>query len=109
MSEDIFSVSYTVVSYNVGGAQGLTTKVTPGDVLSGKLSFFPNVSGGSAEVNFVFWKDGQHVGDTVPMNISQTDQPTNHITVPENVDMAVMTFGNVTFPAGSVTISLSRS
>lgn len=108
MADLVASVSFTAVAYNVGGAQTLTVAVQTGDVLSGYLNYFPNVSGGTAAVTFTYWQNGKPTGEEASLEITSTERPGNQITVPAGVDMAVMSFGNVTFPSGSVTIELTR-
>lgn len=109
MADQILSVSYTVVQYNTGGAQTLTAAVQPGDIFAGHLQYFPNVSGGTATVTFVYWQNGKPIGHEAQLEVTATALPGNQVTVPEGADMAVMTFGDVTFPAGAVIISLTRS
>lgn len=80
-----------------------------GDVFAGHLQYFPNVSGGTATVTFVYWQNGKPIGHEAQLEVTATALPGNQVTVPEGADMAVMTFGDVTFPAGAVIISLTRS
>jgi len=107
MTSQSFSAAYTVVQYNTGGGQTLQASVAPGDVIGGSLNYFPNVSGGTATMNFQYWNGNKPVGNAVSLEISKVLPNQSTTTVPENVDRFVMTFGDVTFPAGSVTISLN--
>lgn len=108
MSSQIFSVSFTVAQYNVGGAQTITAMVEPGWIIGGNLQYFPNVSGGNATVTFQYWKDKKTVQGPVSLEITAQLPNSNTITVPSGVDTFVMTFGTVTFPAGNVNITLTK-
>ncbi|WP_448665032.1 hypothetical protein ACG3SL_10250 [Sphingomonas sp. CJ20] len=108
MSSPLLSATFTVGDYNVGGAQSLTASVAPGWNITGNLLYFPNVSGGDATVTIQYWQNGTAAGQPVTWTITSQLPASDSLTVPADVDQMVLTFGKVAFPAGNVTIGVSK-
>lgn len=107
MASQILASAFTVIQYNVGGAQSLTAAVKPGWLISGNLLYFPNVSGGTATANFQYFKGSTPHGSAT-LDITAQVPASDSITVPEGVDLVVMTFAEVSMPAGTLTITLTN-
>lgn len=108
MSQYRYSVTFTIIQYNIEGDQSIVSSISPGDEISGEMRFFPNVGGGEASVSFQFMNGPNTVGTPIAVTIRKPGEPAS-IKAPSGCDRFEMTFANVTFPAGQVTISVSSS
>ena len=104
MSND-FQVNFSVSDFQAG-ASSFEVPVTPTSVISAYRLLVENVSGGVATLNIQFWK-GDKVAGQETLTIDASNPPGNTLSVPSGVDKAVGTFGAISFPMGTVVVSVS--
>lgn len=106
MSNVISGATFSVSDFRAG-ASTLTSMVAENYVISGYRLLVENVSGGSATVTAQFWQGETALGEPVNLSITESVPPGNSITAPKNATMVVIVFGEITFPMGTVILSVS--
>lgn len=111
MSSLIFTATFTIVQYNTGSSSSLSAPVKKGNVITGVNNLFTNVSGGEATVTIQYIKsDGSFFNKRESLVITKTinDPVGDSVVVPEEAAMVQILFGDVTFPAGTVCITITE-
>ncbi|WP_299494466.1 hypothetical protein [uncultured Shewanella sp.] len=106
MSNIISQAVFSITEFRAG-ASSLTAQVTENDRIHGYRLLVENVSGGSATALAQYWQDNTPLGQPVELNITESTPLGNSISTPASATKVVITFGNITFPMGTVIITIS--
>lgn len=101
---NLFQVNFSVSDFQAG-ASSFEVPVTQTSVISAYRLLVENVSGGVATLNIQFWQ-GDKVGVQATLVIDASNPPGNTLSVPPGADRAVGTFGAISFPMGTVVVSV---
>ncbi|WP_075341106.1 hypothetical protein [Tenacibaculum agarivorans] len=106
MNNYISSASFSVSNF-LTGASAFTSIVKEGYKIQGYRTLVENVSGGSAKLSLQFWKEGKPLGKPHTLEISDSKPPGNFIIAPKFATLVVISFGVITFPMGTILLSVS--
>lgn len=112
MSNVISSVTFSISDFQAGAAS-FSAQVKPNDIISGYRMLVQNEDAGFANVTVQFWQgesaQRKPLGNPVTLKVDVSVAPGNAIVAPENATLAVMSFGEITFPMGTVNLSVAAS
>ncbi len=106
MIQNICTANFSVSNFEAG-ASTLTSMVAENYVISGYRLLVENVSGGSATITAQFWQGAKPLGKPASLKITDSSPSGNSITAPKNATMVVINFEKITFPMGTVILSVT--
>ncbi|MCM2293771.1 hypothetical protein NAC44_15695 [Allorhizobium sp. BGMRC 0089] len=101
------SANFSVSNFSSGDST-LTASVKKGDVIKGSRFLVENVTAGSALIVATFWKDGKPINVQKNLEINVQLPNVNTLEITEDADQVVIVFDKITFPMGTVIISVER-